>query len=68
MADQAPEAVAAVPARDPAALAEAIRALATDEACRLRIAKAAQSFAIEHDAARTTTMFTEIYRDAALRH
>jgi glycosyltransferase involved in cell wall biosynthesis len=66
MDDQAPGAVAAVPVRDPVALAEAIRALAGDEARRIRMASTAQAFAIEHDAARTTAMFTKIYRDAAL--
>jgi glycosyltransferase involved in cell wall biosynthesis len=65
IADQAPHAALAVPIRDPAALADAIDMLASDEEHRLRLAWAAQAFAVQNDAASTAHAFETIYRGVA---
>lgn len=67
IADWAPDAAVAVPARDPAALAEAIAQLDTDEAERLRLANAAHARAVAHDADAYAAQIRGIYEDLAAR-
>ncbi len=61
VAELAPEAAVAVPVRDAAALASAIRALADDDARRVRLGAAAQSWALRHDAEWTFTTLDALY-------
>ena len=61
IADHSPDAASSVPVGDPAALAEAIRDLASDEARRLQLAAAAQAIAVRHDADFTARTFLETY-------
>jgi glycosyltransferase involved in cell wall biosynthesis len=65
VSDWAPTAALAVPVRDPAALAAAIRELADDEARRLALAANAQRIAVRSDASETARLMREIYREAA---
>lgn len=65
LADHSPAAALAVEPGDARALAHAIRALAGDEDRRLRIAAAAQAFAVRHDADFTARAFTSIYGEVA---
>jgi glycosyltransferase involved in cell wall biosynthesis len=53
LADLAPEAAVAVPVRDHEALAQAIGALLANDRERMRVAEAAQEWAVDHDADRT---------------
>ena len=62
MADHSPRAAVAVPVSDPVALADAISAIAADEARRISLAQAAQAFSVEHDATFTARTFKQIYR------
>lgn len=64
IADLAPQAALAVEIRSPAALASSVEALACDEPGRLKLAAAAQEFALSHDAAWTANAIAEIYRSA----
>lgn len=61
IAEWAQHAASAVPPRDPAALAAAIRALLGDEEQRLRIAREAQRRALLEDAAHTAELFVALY-------
>jgi glycosyltransferase involved in cell wall biosynthesis len=65
VADLAPDAALAVPGRDPEALADAIAQLANDEPRRLALARAAQAWAVAHDADRTFTQFDALYHRLA---
>jgi len=63
VADWAAEAAAvATPVGDPAALADAVAALAGDEIERLRLARAAQNLALAEDADATTASMRDLYR------
>jgi glycosyltransferase involved in cell wall biosynthesis len=62
IADLSPEAAASVPIGDAAALAEVVRVLALDDPRRLKLAAAAQAFALRHDADFTARIFLDTYR------
>ena len=61
VADWHPARAVAVPPRDPAALAAAIRDLLGDADRRARLAAAAQAWALEHDADWTAAAFERVY-------
>ena len=61
VADWNPDRAVAVPPRDPRALADAIEALLVDAPRRARIAAAARTWTIEHDADRTAAAFESLY-------
>jgi glycosyltransferase involved in cell wall biosynthesis len=61
IAEWAPTAASAVPVNDPAALADAVRRLAQDEALRLRVAHAAFERAVVENAAFTAQCFERMY-------
>lgn len=65
LADWAPDAAAAVPVGDDAALARAAEALLRDEESRLRLAHAAQARARADDADRTAGRVLELYEELA---
>lgn len=67
IADWAPDAAAAVPVRDPRALAAAIAALASDEDERMRLASAAHARAIDWDADCYAAQVRRIHADVARR-
>ena len=67
IADLAPDAAAAVEVRSPTDLASALEALACDEPRRLKLAAAAQGFALRHDAAWTANALAQIYRSGIRR-
>jgi glycosyltransferase involved in cell wall biosynthesis len=61
VADLAPDGAVGVPVGDGGALARAVVDLMEDDAKRLRLAHAAQRFALEHDADWTANRVSEIY-------
>jgi glycosyltransferase involved in cell wall biosynthesis len=63
VADLAPEAAAAVPVGDDAALAAAILTLLRDGEGRRRMGDRARAFALAHDADQTAETFSRIYRE-----
>lgn len=65
IADWAPEAAVAVPVADPEALADAIAVVAADEAERLRLAAAAHTRALAHDADAYAAEIRELYSSVA---
>jgi glycosyltransferase involved in cell wall biosynthesis len=67
VADWAPEAAVAVPPGDPAALAGATAALLADPARRGRLAAAARSRTLGHDADATAEAFDLLYHQLATR-
>jgi glycosyltransferase involved in cell wall biosynthesis len=64
VADWHPERAVAVPVRDPQALATGINDLLDDPARRARIAAAARSWTLIHDADWTADQFERIYKEA----
>ncbi len=66
IAEWAPEAALAVPCADPAALADAIMRMLTDEELRLRIAREALRRAVAEDADHTAHRFESIYRQLVI--
>jgi len=65
VADLAPEAAVAVRGRDPEQLASAIARVLNDRPLRDRIAGAARTWTLAHDADWTATAFDRIYRSTA---
>ena len=61
VAEMAPSAALAVPVRDPAALAEGMIALLTDEQRRVQLGRRAQQFARTYDADWTVAQFEALY-------
>jgi glycosyltransferase involved in cell wall biosynthesis len=61
VAEMAPEAAVAVPVRDPAALAEGILSLLTDEQRRMELARCARQFARTYDADWTAARLEALY-------
>lgn len=67
VAEWAPEAAIAVPVGDAQSLAAALRQVLTDEACRLRLARAAWTRAVWEDADYTARCFEALYEELAPR-
>ncbi|MCS3808752.1 glycosyltransferase family 4 protein [Xanthomonas sp. 4461] len=67
LVEWAPVAALAVPPGDWAGLAEAVRQVLGDDELRLRLAWAAQCRAVREDAAMTTRLFEQIYRQLCER-
>jgi glycosyltransferase involved in cell wall biosynthesis len=66
IADLSPEAALSSPLADPVALAENIRRIAENEPLRLKLATAAQQFALAEDADFTARKFRELYRTSVV--